>query len=302
MRRLVPFVALMFTACGSIRTVSFEPECESDCETGGTSTTTTTGVGDDDGPDPETSGDGEVDTGDDDNDTGFVPTTDAMGIEMCDFWDPFACPEGEKCTAATTMGPVWDINICVPVMGDQEPGEPCMGLGESPGLDGFDDCEKGSMCWDLDVDTGMGYCVSFCMGSPNDPECPVQSYCAQYGSGVLALCLPTCDPTSPSSDCPDPNNLCIPLPNGWAFGCVLDASEQGTYGTECMYANSCNYGLFCAVAEAVPGCEGIGCCSEFCNVNDPNTCAGKDQGQECVPWFEEAPPGYEHVGGCAIPE
>ena len=85
----------------------------------------------------------------------------------------------------------------------------------------------------------------------------------------------------------------------------FDASGgMGPYGTECQYANSCNHGLFCAAADAVPGCQGSqGCCSEFCDVDEPNTCAGKDEGQECLPWWENmAPPGYEHVGGCAIPE
>ena len=303
MRRVIVLVSLVLASCGSVRAVSFEPECDSDCE-GGESTTTTTTSGEDTGPDPETSGDGEDDSGDDGEDTQFVPTTDMPGLDMCDPWDPFSCPEGEKCTAAAWMGgPVWDINICVPIMGNQQLFEPCMPLGEDPGLDGLDDCAKGSMCWDIDGDTHIGYCVAFCTGSPNDPECPNGAFCAQYGSGVLAMCLPTCDPTAPTSDCPNPDNLCIPAPSGELFSCVLDASEDGSYGTECLYANSCNYGLFCAEATAVPGCQGSGCCSEFCDLGQPNTCAGKDEGQECVPWYEEnmAPPGYEHVGGCAIP-
>ena len=72
-----------------------------------------------------------------------------------------------------------------------------------------------------------------------------------------------------------------------------------------MYANPCNQGLFCADAAAVPNCQGAqGCCSEFCDLNEANMCSGMGMGQECVPWFEEgmAPPGYDHVGGCVIPD
>ena len=115
-----------------------------------------------------------------------------------------------------------------------------------------------------------------------------------------------CDPLTPGSDCINPDNLCISDPGGEGFVCVLDASGgMGSYGTECQYANSCNQGLFCAGTDHVPGCQGSqGCCSEYCDLDEPNTCAGKDGGQECVPWWEEnmAPDGFEHVGGCAIPE
>ena len=71
--------------------------------------------------------------------------------------------------------------------------------------------------------------------------------------------------------------------------------------------NVCEPGLFCANAAVVPGCTGSqGCCSEFCDFEDPMAtaqCAGVGGGQECIAWFAEgeAPPDLDHVGACAIP-
>ena len=227
------------------------------------------------------------------------------GVVMCDIWNPDDCPEGEKCTAYATAGSSWDANKCVMVEGDGQPGDDCMPT-DGSGVSGNDDCDEGSLCWDIDADTGLGYCVEFCTGSANNPICSGDSLCAIYNNGVLPLCLPTCDPLVGGGDCPNTDNLCISDPGGLGFVCVLDASGgMGTYGTECQFANSCNQGLFCAAADAVPNCQGSqGCCSEFCDVNEANMCSGAGSGQECVAWFEEgmAPPGYEHVGGCAIPE
>ena len=151
-----------------------------------------------------------------------------------------------------------------------------------------------------------GWCFEFCKNIPNDAWCPDDAICAIPSDGILSLCLPTCDPLAPQSDCLNPDNLCVRDPGGEGFVCVLNASQgMGTYGTECQYVNSCNHGLYCANADSVPGCQGYqGCCSEYCDLDQPNTCTGQDEGQVCLPWYEEnmAPPGYEHVGGCAIPE
>jgi hypothetical protein len=97
-------------------------------------------------------------------------------------------------------------------------------------------------------------------------------------------------------------------PTGDAFSCVPDAGgEMGAYGDNCEYLNVCDMGLFCAVPDGVPDCEGsLGCCSSFCDLTDPDAsaaCPGAAGGQECVAWYEEgnAPPGYDAVGACLIP-
>ena len=177
-------------------------------------------------------------------------------------------------------------------------GEPC--TVEGSGVSGIDSCEAAAMCWDVDPRTNEGHCVSLCTGMREEPECPLASSCAITADGILNLCLPWCDPLA--QDCYG-EDLCLPY-NG-AFVCVLDASgDMGVYGDPCEYANTCDPGLYCADAGYVPGCDGPGCCTPFCDTSMANTCPG--DGQECLPWFGvleegEAPPGFENVGACGIP-
>jgi hypothetical protein len=246
--------------------------------------------------------DASTSTTDEATSSNFVMVPDGGGPPQCDFFDPDACPEGEKCTAHSLDGQTLDAFGCFPVMGDQLPDEPCMAFGENPGLSGLDDCAKGSMCWNVDWQTQQGYCIGFCFGSPNDPMCDETHACWVAG-GALALCFVACDPVLAAVDCLAQNETCIDVSSGPnPFGCVLDGSgSDGQYGDLCAYENSCDPGLFCAAKEDVPGCPMSGCCSEFCDVNAPNMCAGA--GQVCEPWnyYGMAPPGYEHVGGCGLP-
>lgn len=90
---------------------------------------------------------------------------------------------------------------------------------------------------------------------------------------------------------------------GASFECVLDASgEMGAYGDPCENFNTCDPGLACLNPEYVPDCKAGGCCSPFCDTSEANTCPG--DGQKCIAWFEEgmAPPGYETVGVCGVPQ
>ncbi|MBL8947371.1 MAG: ribulose phosphate epimerase, partial [Myxococcales bacterium] len=71
----------------------------------------------------------------------------------------------------------------------------------------------------------------------------------------------------------------------------------------CAAINTCDAGLWCAAAGAVPGCAGSdGCCTSFCDLDEGAACLGA--GQECVAWFDvgEAPPGAETLGACVIPD
>lgn len=238
--------------------------------------------------------------------SGFVDNDTTMGCgTMCNIWNPTECPDGEKCTAvACEIGSnAWDSNVCRPVDGDKTEGDDCMGAG----VDGFDDCGPGLMCWDADADTGLGTCISFCQGSPQMPSCPTAGQlCAQANNGTLPICLDECDPLSPS--CPDPDDLCIPNPGEPGFVCVLDASGgMAPYGTPCNGPNeddnSCNQGTICIPSEQVPSPDctsSPGCCSNICDLSAGNgQCQG--QGQECLPFYTMTVPGYEDVGICAIP-
>jgi hypothetical protein len=277
-----------------------------------------TTVGDDDDGDAETTADdgedtvitsadtGEESSSGEDSNSGvsfIVPPDNPMGGFECDPWAQ-DCMEGEKCMPwANDGGSSWNATRCSPiddnfvVIGDE-----CQV--EGSGVSGVDNCEIGSMCWNVDPETNMGVCVAFCSGSEANPICedPGTS-CNILNDGALILCLPNCDPLL--QDCNE-GEACYPTVD--AFSCVPDAGgETGMFGDNCEYLNVCDPGLFCAVPDGVPECAGsIGCCSSFCDLTDPDataSCPGAAGGQECVAWYEDgqAPPGYEAVGACLIP-
>jgi hypothetical protein len=259
---------------------------------------------DSDPSDPSMTGPGDTSTGDDPSASDsavFIIDPDGAGVSNeCDIWAQ-DCMEGEKCMPWDNAGgSSWNATRCSPL--DDNPGEPgdeC--TVEGSGVSGIDDCALSSMCWNVDGETNIGVCVGFCMGNEANPICPDPGTgCSITNNGVLILCLPYCDPLL--QDCGE-TEACYPEPNG--FFCSPDASgEEGGYGDPCEYLNVCDAGLFCADAATVPDCQGsTGCCSEYCDTSDPEaTCMGT--GQECTPFYEEgqAPPGYETVGICIIPQ
>jgi len=240
-------------------------------------------------------------TGPEETGCGFICDTTGGNttIALCDVFKQ-DCPEGEKCTAyAEGGGSSWNATKCVPVTGEGVPGDACMA--EGGGVSGLDNCQKGSMCWDVNAEN-KGLCVELCGGSEAAPTCSDEAdfNCAVVNEGVLNLCLPGCDPLM--QDCPG-DDLCIPLND--TFVCVLDASgDEGKEFDPCAFANACDKGLVCLDPilgmECDPNAEG--CCLPFCDLGDPNvTCPG--QGQKCTSIYQEgmAPPEFEKVGWCVIP-
>lgn len=306
---------VLLQACSGTRPHLSASEGAASTETGDTAAAS--GPGDESGPVEESGATGlpSSDGGGSSDDDGeqFVPppsegdgcAVERGGCKLCDIWDEEDCDQFEKCTAWDHNGMgIWNENKCVELMGDGNAGDACM----VPNLNasGEDDCGAGSLCWDPDPDTHLGYCVSFCTGSPEDPQCEGDTLCIIYNDGVLPLCLTMCDPLAGGGDCPGADNLCIPHPEEAGFVCALDASEgMGVDGIECEDSSSCNQGLFCASINDLSDCQGSdGCCSPYCDLTDMNPhapCTG--QGEECVPWFEGgmAPAGYDHVGGCMLP-
>lgn len=175
------------------------------------------------------------------------------------------------------------------------PGDSC--TVEGGGTSGIDSCIKGAMCWDTNEEN-IGTCIALCSGTPEAPVCEKEFFCA-IANDVLNLCLPGCDPLT--QDCSG-DNLCIP--NGENFLCVLDASgEEGQSFDPCEYGNSCDKGLTCMDPAFGMECtpQATGCCLPFCDLTGPQ-CPGENQ--DCLAWFEEgmAPPGFENVGVCGIPQ
>lgn len=308
-------VVASLAACGPV--VRVDPETSTSSGHPSVSSATTIGSDDDDDgnetPEWESSGLGEK-TGAPGEGSSGVDATNGCGLFICEpdgggmaiecnIWEQ-DCPKDQKCMPWANDGSYsWNATKCVPL--DPTPGDlgdPCT-VEDSP-VSGIDDCKLGAICWDVDLDTNTGECFGLCQGSEANPTCEFDdATCVISGSGVLALCLPFCDPLL--QDC-DEGEACYPVVD--SFRCEPDQSgDEGAYGDACDFLNVCDPGLFCANPEYVPGCDGNGCCTPFCDISDPNAtagCPGAADAQECVAWYEEgqAPPGHEYVGGCLVPQ
>lgn len=214
---------------------------------------------------------------------------------LCDPWEQ-DCPDGEKCVPySNDGGPAWNANKCVPITGDGVAGDSCIWSGI---VEGTDDCGSESICWDAtDVEGQLvGVCKSFCGGTKDAPLCEPGTSCNILNDGTINLCLPTCDPLL--QDCEE-GLACY-----WAntdFNCVNTTQDIPT-GEPCGYLNDCAAGNLCTDAAALPSCNGDACCAPFCDIANPNCDA--IVGTECVTFFDEglAPPGFEDVGVCVLPE
>ncbi len=272
---------------GSLTSTSANPSSSPGNPSTSTTTATTDGVdpGPSDGTTTATGG------------CPFICESDHPGTINCDLWAQ-DCPEGEKCMPwANDGGRVWNANKCVPIHPDPKGQyEPCAVEG-SP-VSGIDDCDIHHMCFYVHPDTLQGVCLSMCIGSEANPQCPnPEEFCSIHDDGTLTLCQRECDPLM--SDCPA--GMTCNRDFGYRFMCGADHS--GSYGDACDYLDSCGPDLFCLEASFVPGCTDTRCCTEFCDLRqaDPSSqCTGEPEGAECVAWYWEAPPGYELLGICRL--
>ena len=254
---------------------------------------------DDDGGHDDSSSSGDSDDGDDDG-CSFICLDFESKPESC---DPGVqdCPEGEKCTAYV-MTPGYccvDANKCVPVIGDKQLGEVC-----ERGVDN-DDCAKGLFCMaKTSGDTGEGVCIAFC--DINNPSSCAEAglpnaKCIVYSDAVLPHCQDDCDPLA--QDCTPPMG-CYAVGNQ-GFVCTLPGHDEdkGNDNDQCYTIQSCKPGLICANGDGQQSCNSDACCTPYCDASgDGSECI--EELEECVPYYEEgmAPPGFENVGLCYIPE
>lgn len=230
--------------------------------------------------------------------TSSSSTTDATSTTGGDACDPFKqdCPPGEKCTAWAPDGsPDPYANKCLPVdPNPKQAGESCEAAGKGTGID---DCDVGMYCW-YSAFWEAGYCVEFCKGSDEDPECPDGTFCEIPADAVMPLCRPTCEPLMPG-DCPE-NQTCVQAATE-TFLCKW-LSGLGGDGEACDSLTSCLSGI-CKDSDSLPMCGSGQCCTSYCDLNEPNTCPQADLGAECVSLFGfEPPPGKENIGFCGIPK
>jgi hypothetical protein len=226
---------------------------------------------------------------------GFIADPDGGAPDEC---DTFAqnCPGGEKCMPwADDGGNSWNATRCSPIADDPGAiGDPCTVEGSA--VSGIDDCELGAMCFGVDGDTQMGHCIEQCSCNEVTPVCNTpNTSCVITNQGVLALCLPVCNPLDPEA-C-ESGSGCFGA--GDLFHCAPDASGAGgAPGDECSFLNACDPGSFCASPASVPGCAGsVGCCSSLCPLSGVADCL---DGQNCVAWFGDGAPDacLGEVGAC----
>jgi len=223
----------------------------------------------------------------------FICEADMGETITCDIFAQ-DCGPGEKCNAwAEGGGSSWDATKCVPVDADPDGiGEPC--TVEGGGVSGLDSCVKGAMCFGVG-DDNMGTCIEQCTCSLENPVCTTQNTtCSITNDGVLALCLPICDPLDVGA-C-GVGDVCIS--SGQFFICVIDASgSEGGVGENCQFANGCDPGNFCGNNSGVfADCDDFACCTPFCDLTAPQC----PQGTACTPWYKEgtAPKCFDDVGAC----
>ncbi|NJK33300.1 MAG: hypothetical protein HC927_13365, partial [Deltaproteobacteria bacterium] len=185
-----------------------------------------------------------LDTEEEGFDTVFVVPADVNPFDEC---DPFLqdCPEGDKCSPFASQGGPWDANKCVPILGDQAPGEPCQLDSIESGLD---DCDGSGYCF-TDV------CAAFCQGSEIDPICPPGFECQIANEGSITLCIATCDPLA--QDCAEGQGCFF---DGNTFLCA-PTTENVPIGEPCGFINDCAAGSICVFGDALPACAGEACCS-----------------------------------------
>jgi hypothetical protein len=276
-------LALFGIACGPPKLTSVA-DAESSDETSSSSSSSSSETG------PAETSTTETGTTETTGDWTFVPELDVWETIEC---DSFAqdCPDGQKCVPYGSTGGGWDAHKCVPVLGDQAPGEPCTYSGTEESID---DCDATSFCWDVNQEY-VGTCTSICAGTNDDPECPPGTS-VLYGN-VLCLCIPTCDPIL--QDCNE-GLACFWANNG--FNCIFTTSDIPS-GEPCGFINDCAQGNACITAEVLPNCAGAACCSPWCQLGDGDLPCEVLPGSTCVPFFEQdmAPPGYDHIGICLLP-
>ena len=217
----------------------------------------------------------------------------------CDIWAQ-DCPRGEKCVPWANDGGIdWNATRCAPIeRAPSEPGEPCTVVGDP--FSGFDSCAAGSVCWGADSETLTGVCYAQCTGSEASPQCVEGLECWDGVEQVLAVCVDTCLPLAPT--CAEHESFVLDAATESAF-CIPTPLVMGTqYGETCdVDALACGTGLACGPAVNVPSCLDE-CCTTLCDITDMTECPDAASGQQCLPLFDRAPPGFENVGICGIPQ
>jgi hypothetical protein len=231
---------------------------------------------------PATSDDGE----------GSSSTTPGIG-DTCDVWAQ-DCETG-KCMPQGTDA--WETARCEEVWGDDQLGDWCERQGGP--YDGSDSCGHGLMCFWSDRGMPNTTCSEMCRGTPAAPICETpDTRCYSLPGQLVNLCLTYCDPLA--QDCPD-GETCVLTTAGPSTHCWSEPTTAG-FGEQCDVETDCHAGLACVGAAVVPACAATtgGCCTEVCDLEQPNTCTDAAVGVTCQPRFDSDLPGLYRVGSCML--
>lgn len=234
-------------------------------------------------------------------------TTDDSGSNggMCDIYKQ-DCPNGEKCTAYGPPDTFIPSGIkCTPVPDNPKEFNVECDVG-AEGL-GDDNCALGSVCLDLDYD-GKGFCLPYCTGTPDDPMCEdSEATCVKlFVFYDFGNCFKKCDPLLQNCAAGEGCYMDAIKVGNTGFVClpVVQEGKGKTYGADCFGWSSCEPGYACVYKDFVPDCGDL-CCTPWCDLSEEeDPCSAYDPTMSCVPWYSEgtAPPGFENVGVCAIPQ
>ena len=249
--------------------------------TSGEPTVMTTGGTTTDSPETSTGAESETTATDPDSSSG-----DAFP-EDCSVWQQ-DCPEGFKCQ------PVFDDNEgefdtgCYPVFeGAAGRGEPCSfrdGVFAAP-----DGCDADTVCFEVDLETGVGTCLEYCRGSESEPTCSGDcDSCNIQADGTVSFCLEHCDPLA--SDCPD-EHFCAGLSSGFVCvpGSAPEPDPKREAGAPCGPTMGCADGLAC-----------LGVCLAPCDLGGPDNCDEQQPGTSCMPFDGGAAPDQCGAEGLAF--
>ncbi len=205
---------------------------------------------------------------------GGCPVDGGVEPYECDVYEQ-DCPKGEKCMPwANDGGSEWNASRCSPI--DDTPaavGESC--TVEGSGTSGIDDCELGTMCFQVDPETQAGTCTALCSGTAATPECSVGA--CEVFSDALPLCLDTCDPIEQA--CGDGLG-CFLL--GDAFACLPTTAEIPV-GDPCVQITDCVPGSLCIDGVFFENCDGPTCCAQVCDTEN-SVC---ERPTQCFAIFED---------------
>ncbi len=210
------------------------------------------------------------------------------------------CPAGEKCVWFSHNGGARRDNaMCIPVVGDLGPFEPCS-LPSGFGVDITDDCDERSYCLEVYQTADEGFCAPFALDG-SCADLPGSAPVFENGSDFPAACLMhPCHPLDP--DACDDGMRCMFYPASLyaqSMCWVEPETPAPGLGAACNYGG-CGPGQLCMGAEALPSCEHDRCCTQWCEFPS-GECENPEASCEFLPVWNVEPDAFANLGACLSP-